>query len=82
VPTPTFGVLFGFLVVAHDRRRVLHFNLTANPEWTARQLVQAFPEEENSSMSDSGARQDLRPPGSGARWGSSVSRRWSRRRGP
>jgi putative transposase len=47
VPTATFGVLFGFLVLAHDRRRVLHFNVTANPsaEWTARQLVQAFPEE-------------------------------------
>ncbi len=39
VPTATFGVLFGFLV--------LHFNVTANPsaEWTARQLVQALPEE-------------------------------------
>jgi len=47
VPTATFGVLFGFLVLAHERRRVLHFNVTANPsaEWTARQLVQAFPEE-------------------------------------
>ncbi len=47
VPTATFSVLFGFLVLAHDRRRVLHFNVTANPtaEWTARQLVQAFPEE-------------------------------------
>ncbi len=47
VPTATFGVLFGFLVLAQDRRRVLHFNVTANPtaEWTARQLVQAFPEE-------------------------------------
>jgi len=47
VPTATFGVLFGFLVLAHGRRRVLHFNVTANPsaEWTARQLVQAFPEE-------------------------------------
>jgi putative transposase len=47
VPTATFGVLFGFLVLAHDRRRVLHFNVTANPtaERTARQLVQAFPEE-------------------------------------
>lgn len=31
VPTATFGVLFGFLVLAHDRRRVLHFNVTANP---------------------------------------------------
>jgi transposase InsO family protein len=47
VPTATFGMLFGFLVLAHDRRRVLHFNVTANPtaEWTARQLVQAFPED-------------------------------------
>jgi len=47
VPTATFRVLFGFLVLAHDRRRVLHFNVTANPtaEWAARQLVQAFPEE-------------------------------------
>ena len=47
VPTATFGVLFGFLVLAHDRRRVLHFNVTTNPtaEWTSRQLLQAFPEE-------------------------------------
>jgi len=47
VPTATFGVLFGFLVLAHDRRRVLHFNVTSNPtaEWTARQVVQAFPDD-------------------------------------
>jgi putative transposase len=46
VPTATFRVLFGFLVLAHDRRRGLHFNVTANPsaEWTSRQLLQAFPE--------------------------------------
>jgi hypothetical protein len=30
VPTATFGVLFGFLVLAHDRRRVVHFNVTAH----------------------------------------------------
>ena len=47
VPTATFRILFGFIVLAHDRRRVLHFNVTAHPtaEWTARQVVQAFPEE-------------------------------------
>lgn len=47
VPTATFRILFGFIVVAHDRRRVVHFNVTAHPtaEWTARQVVQAFPEE-------------------------------------
>jgi len=40
-----FRVLFVFLVLATDRRRVLHFNVTANPtaEWTARQIVEAFP---------------------------------------
>ena len=47
VPTATFRVLFGFLILAHDRRRVLHFNVTSSPsaEWTAQQIVQAFPEE-------------------------------------
>jgi transposase InsO family protein len=45
VPTVRFQILFVFLVLAHDRRRVLHFNVTANPsaEWTAQQIVEAFP---------------------------------------
>jgi hypothetical protein len=36
VPTATFRVLFGFLVLAHDRRRVVHFDVTAHPTaaWT------------------------------------------------
>lgn len=39
VPTVTFGVLFGLIVLAHHRRRVVHFNVTATPtaEWTERQ---------------------------------------------
>jgi len=47
VPSATFGVLFGFVVLEHHRRRVVHFNVTAHPtaEWIARQLTQAFPEE-------------------------------------
>jgi putative transposase len=34
-----------FLVLAHDRRRVVHFNVTRYPtaEWTAQQIVEAFP---------------------------------------
>jgi len=27
VPTITFQVLYGFFVIAHDRRRILHFNV-------------------------------------------------------
>jgi len=47
VPTIRFGVLYIFLALAHDRRRVVHFNVTANPtaDWTARQITEAFPED-------------------------------------
>ena len=30
VPTLAFGVLYCFFVVAHDRRRILHYNVTRN----------------------------------------------------
>src|SRR6266403_6376982 len=45
VPTARLRVLFVFVVVAHDRRRVLHFNVTEHPTaaWTAQQIVDAFP---------------------------------------
>jgi hypothetical protein len=45
VPTVSFRILYVFLVLAHERRRVVHFNVTEDPtaEWTAEQLVQAFP---------------------------------------
>ena len=45
VPTATLRVRFVFLVLTHDRRRIVHFNVTHHPtaEWTAQQLVEAFP---------------------------------------
>ena len=45
MPTVRNQVLFVFLLLAHDRRRVIHFNVTANPRaaWTAQQIVEAFP---------------------------------------
>jgi putative transposase len=45
VPTLTFKLLYGFVVLSHDRRRILHVNVTAHPtaEWTAQQITEAFP---------------------------------------
>jgi len=48
VPTIRFRVLYVFLVLAHDRRRILHFNVTPHPtaQWTGQQLRNAFPFEQ------------------------------------
>ncbi len=45
VPTVTFRVLFGFVVLVHARRRIVHFNVTEHrtAQWTAQQLSEAFP---------------------------------------
>ncbi len=45
VPTLTFGVLYCFFVIAHDRRRILHCNVTKHPTcaWVVQQLREAFP---------------------------------------
>jgi putative transposase len=45
VPTATFQVLFVFLVLSNERRRVVHFNVTESPTaaWTGQQIVEAFP---------------------------------------
>jgi putative transposase len=47
VPTARWRVLFVLVVLAHHRRRVLHFNVTEHPTavWTAQQIVDAFPED-------------------------------------
>ncbi len=48
VPTIRFQVLYVFLVLAHEWRRILHFHVTAHPtaEWAAQQLREAFPFDE------------------------------------
>ena len=45
VPTATFQVLFVFILLAHERRRIVHVNITEHPTapWTAQQIVDAFP---------------------------------------
>jgi hypothetical protein len=46
-PTITFSVLYCFFIIAHDRRRILHFNVTRHPTsaWIVQQLREAFPYE-------------------------------------
>jgi len=45
VPTATFNLLYGFLILAHDRRRVIHYNVTTDPSaaWVCQQFREAFP---------------------------------------
>jgi putative transposase len=47
VPTLTCCLLFVFVVLRHNRRDLLHVNVTDHPTavWTARQLGEAFPDE-------------------------------------
>ncbi len=43
VPTATFRILFVLIILSHDRRRILHFNVIEHPTatWTARELLEA-----------------------------------------
>lgn len=45
VPTAKFRILYLLVVLSHDRRQVIHFNVTGQPtaQWTAQQLLEAFP---------------------------------------
>jgi hypothetical protein len=45
VATIRFKILYVFVVLAHHRRRIVHFAVTAHPtaEWAAHQILQAFP---------------------------------------
>jgi putative transposase len=46
VPTLSFRLLYCFFVIEHDRRRILHCNVTAHPNsaWVVQQLRETFPE--------------------------------------
>jgi len=45
VPTIRFQILYVFVVLTHERHRIVHFAVTAHPtaEWTAQQMREAFP---------------------------------------
>ena len=44
VPTIAFRLLYGLLILRHDRRQILWLGVTAHPtaEWIAQQLTEAF----------------------------------------
>jgi hypothetical protein len=50
VPTVRFRLLYVWFVIDHGRRRIIHFNVTANPtaQWVIQQLREAFPEPSSS----------------------------------
>lgn len=60
VPAIRFQVLYVFLVLAHDRRRILHFAVTAHPtaEWTVQQLRETFSRAHCTPLA-AGSRSDL-----------------------
>jgi len=45
VPTATFRILYVFIVLSHERRQIVHFNVIEHPtaQWAAQQIVEAFP---------------------------------------
>src|SRR5258707_595780 len=45
VTTTTFRLLYTLIVLVHDRRRIIHFDVTQNPTqvWLSRQITEAFP---------------------------------------
>jgi putative transposase len=47
VHTMSFRTFYCFIILLHDRRKVVHFNVTPHPTavWTARQILEAFPED-------------------------------------
>jgi hypothetical protein len=44
VPTLSFRLLYGLLILHHDRRQMLWLGVTAHPtaEWISRQLTEAY----------------------------------------
>ena len=71
VSTLTFRLLFVFVVLRHDRRELLHLHVTDQPTavWTARQILEAFPNEDGAEIS---------APRSGAIYGeASCTRSWA-----
>ena len=62
VPTVTFRLLYVLIVITHERRKVVHFNITEAPTaaWTAQQVDQRLPLRHGAQISVAGPGFDLR----------------------
>jgi hypothetical protein len=82
VSTVRFKVLFVLIILAHDRRRIVHFNITERPttRWTGQQVVEAFPWDTAPRflLRDRDGFYGMTSAGGSSQW---ASRRWSSRRG-
>ena len=54
VPTARFAVLFVFIVLRHERRRIEHFGVTAHPsaDWVAQQMLRSLSVGHGAAVSD------------------------------
>ena len=45
VPSATFKILYVCVIIHHESRKAIHFNVTEHPsaQWTAQQIVEACP---------------------------------------
>jgi len=84
VPSATFRLLFVMLILAHDRRKIVRFDVTQNPTagWLSRQVTEAFPWETAPRYCATGTPRTVRSSPSGLRpWESLRSSRRHVRRG-
>jgi putative transposase len=87
VPTLTYRLLCVLVILAHDRRRIVHVAVTDHPTatWTAQQLRNAFPNDEapQTLLHDRDAALPMsRPPSQRCRWRTSSQRHVHHGRSP
>ena len=77
VITANFRILYCLFLIRHDRREIIHLNVTEHPtgEWVVQQLREAFPEsmDDQYLIFDRDAKSSYRSP-----WQNRVAERWVR----
>ena len=85
MPTVTFHLLHCFFIITHDRRQILHFNVTEYPTstWITQQVRETFPDEAGARylILDHDGKYGLEVPPQFERWESGRSTRRCAARG-